>query len=112
MSETTVRPFSNGTEYQDWVWANCNACAKRYDEAAATWHCDIERALNEACIGDGRIERAIAERMGATDDSRTLHRTPDGWALTVLGWPCAERAPEDEPTDALLRRLGAPELPL
>jgi hypothetical protein len=80
---TTVRPFSNGLQYMDWLCNNCDECSKQADPDASLdeMPCEIERALAWACLDDGRIPLAIAERMGQT-------RYPDRYS-----WPCKERDP-------------------
>ena len=84
MSER-VRVFASGFEYDAWYEANCDRCLKqRYD--GDDYHCDIERAIDEAGASNGMISREIADRMGCTDQART--RKPDG--QIVLGWPCRE----------------------
>lgn len=93
--ETMIRPFANGIEYGAWTTANCDGCAKRFDEA--TWHfrCDIEHALNAAYVRDGLIPVAIFRRMGR----RAADGRPRGPET-----PCAEyradpaRAPTGQET--------------
>ena len=106
MDDGRVRPFSNGFEYEVWQEANCERCVKAQTYDADTgiygpFTCDIEEAVALACIGSGEITAEIAARMG--------------WSvvnIAVLGWPCGEFVPLDEPTDVMLRRTGAVELPL
>lgn len=76
-----VRPFHCGTQYMDWKVRNCETCARQSDpdEMLDEMPCDIERALVEACLSDGRIPLAIANRM---------HPRRDGY-----GWPCMEHDP-------------------
>lgn len=61
-----IRPFSNGSEFADWVERNCENCAKHnlnYPE------CDIDIALTESYFGDGTISKEIALRMGYLEDT-------------------------------------------
>lgn len=77
-------PFSNGSQYMDWKSSNCEAnegCHKRYDEKAQDWRCDIERAIDNAYMDDGTIDREMAVRMGMPGDSNYV-------------WPCPERDPK------------------
>lgn len=63
----SVRPFSNGTEYQDWQDANCSGCRKSVDAIGepGDWPtCEIESALTYAYLGDGTVDQAMADRMG------------------------------------------------
>ena len=63
----SVRPFSNGTEFEDWLASNCNDCRKSVDAIGkpGDWPtCEIEGALTYAYLGDGTVDQAIADRMG------------------------------------------------
>ena len=67
MSEERIRPFSNGSQYMDWMGANCDRCTKGYRERPdGEWdtRCDILNALSEANWDDGTIPPSIAVRMG------------------------------------------------
>jgi len=79
MSDTII-PFYCGSQYGDWSDANCCRCRKGYneDKPAEQGRCDIEWALIEACVGDGRIPLPIAERMGALENRGRY------------GWQCGE----------------------
>lgn len=61
------RPFSNGSEYIDWLAGNCDLCTKGYDHEAQVTRCDLEEALSLACVDDGKVPRAVAERIGIAD---------------------------------------------
>jgi hypothetical protein len=77
----SINPFSNGTQYMDWVLSNCDRCKKNgYDED--TWPtCEVHKGI---CLGaiEGYITDEIAERMGYTE----AHA--DGKGPYV--WPCKE----------------------
>jgi hypothetical protein len=78
-----INPFSNGSQYMDWLARNCDRCSLNYDhENQATRGCEIEEALSFACIDDGKVSAEIARRCGITAGTRT-HYT----------WDCPERRP-------------------
>lgn len=76
----SIIPFSNGSQYADWQSCNCERCQKSVtvtDPGGDQWPtCEIESALLEADIFDGRISDEIAQRMGY-DQERYV-------------WPCGE----------------------
>lgn len=78
MSEETIRPFHCGTQAADWTEANCRRCARGAPDDGSWPTCDIEAALVEAYVGDGRVSLPIAKRMGVIEYSRHY------------GWPCSE----------------------
>jgi len=80
-----MRPFSNGTQYMDWVGANCDRCTKGAHRLGpdALPDCEIELALGEALCGDGSVTDEIAWRMGYY---------PDG----SYCWMCSEWNPTKE----------------
>lgn len=58
--------FSNSTEYDDWMEANCKQCSK-YRSAASEpeeFLCDIDQAIQNCLWDGGCVDEAIAERMG------------------------------------------------
>ena len=87
--DESVRPFSCGSQYQDWRYRNCDNCKKSYDnmppkeqnEAKGKGPCDIDNAISSACVGPGTVDKAIADRMGYT---------PEMW----LSWDCPELEPK------------------
>lgn len=83
----TVRPFSNGIQFAEWQFRNCDQCSKRYDEDTRNHFCDIERALSEAYVGDGTVSESIGTRMGAIH-----YRGRFNWPC--LEWEAAEDAGE------------------
>lgn len=74
-----MRPFSCGSEFQDWQTPNCERCAKSRMDMSG---CQIELAMMNACFGDGEITDEIAERAGTNQSL--------GNGAIVLGWPCKE----------------------
>ncbi|MBK8990137.1 MAG: hypothetical protein IPM39_29420 [Chloroflexi bacterium] len=78
-----VRPFSNGSQYGDWLAMNCMECAKGIDNVSTpgTWPtCEIEAALTLAYASDGYVEPDIATRMD--------HNGPE----RLYVWRCGEYA--------------------
>ena len=68
MTNERVRPFYCGTQAADWREWNCANCkrAGAYTDETQTkfvWVCDIERALDEAWMGDGSVSGEIAQCM-------------------------------------------------
>lgn len=62
-----MSPFSNGSEFISWKAENCDDCVKRYDDESRKWRCDLEYAIDAACVGDGTITTEIADRIGRND---------------------------------------------
>lgn len=82
MTQNSIRPFSNGTQYADWLARNCDQCRKGIDNIGqpGDWPiCDIESALTYAYGGDGAVTPEIARRMGRSNGY------PQGYV-----WTCAE----------------------
>lgn len=77
MTEKRERPFSCGTQFADWVSANCDRCTH-------SKKCDIVNALSEAFWGDGSVSIEIAKRMGC--------ESPE----TRFQWKCGEWEPTEE----------------
>lgn len=74
-------PFSNGSEAGDWKSRNCHRCRVGYDEdtgkGESDWRCPLERAMDLACIGDGAMPLAVAEKIGRIEiktESGSYHR--------------------------------------
>lgn len=62
MSDTKhIRPFGNGEAYRTWLYNNCSPCVKADG-------CPLEYALSSACVLDGTITPAIADRLGVPAD--------------------------------------------
>ncbi|KPL74959.1 hypothetical protein AC812_10615 [Bellilinea caldifistulae] len=70
-----IKTFDTGTQFADWRHRNCERCALRWRDNR--YFCLIERALDEAYIGDGYVDDDIAARMGYSDTEYT--------------WDCPER---------------------
>jgi hypothetical protein len=69
MTTEGIRPFSCGTQYGDWTESNCTTCTKARPNATTFEEltCEIERALSEAYVTDGRIPLPVADQMGHGD---------------------------------------------
>lgn len=117
--EQRHRPFSNGSQADDWESANCERCTKGYDEAATTFRCDMQEALALAFWDDGTVSLDIATRMGALPDDGPPFRYC--WQCPEVVWTdawqaeCRRRYPErfsesDEPTPD--ERIAAGQLAL
>lgn len=77
-----IQPFSNGTEFECWLSANCYECKKYYDvDDDGYSKCEIENALAYATI-TGYIDEPIALRMG-------MKNSESGWKYTS----CKEKIP-------------------
>ena len=59
-----IRPFCCGTQYADWLDRNCFQCAKGFDYEKSEYRCELQKALDEACAGDGTITEDIAVEIG------------------------------------------------
>jgi hypothetical protein len=71
-----IRPFSCGSEFADWEANNWDRCQKGYDEEKSRYQCSLERALGVAYIDDGKIDIAIAKRLGLPA-TETIWRCPE-----------------------------------
>ena len=60
-----MTPFSNGSEYHDWIGDNCIRCTK-------VDACDIADALADACCGSGEINKDISLRANRLPGQRGL----------------------------------------
>jgi hypothetical protein len=67
---TGIRPFSNGTEYSEWIDRNCENCVHvdwdHPDEPEAD--CPLLVGLSMADWSDGTIDWALAYAVGLDDD--------------------------------------------
>jgi len=78
MADERIIPFSNGSQYMDWTYRNCDRCRKQAPTEVSLDEipCEIERALIWAMVDDGKIPLPIAERMKLDKRAYT--------------WPCGE----------------------
>jgi len=76
-----TRPFSSGSQYDDWTSSNCDRCTKGYHlQPDGEWpNCKIEGALLKAYFGSGEIDDEIAELMGYNSVEQPAY-----------GWKCNE----------------------
>ena len=82
MSTERIRPFSNGHEFDMWYSYNCEGCIHDRDLEQPTV-CEIQNALFDAMMGDGKISKEIADKAG------------EFYSMTDLGYklmPCKGRA--------------------
>lgn len=83
MSDSNVRPFSNGSQFDDWEVKNCEECSKGFDhETMAPATCDISDTLQVAFWDDGNITPEIAGRMAYPGP-------------LVYSWQCGEFDPKE-----------------
>lgn len=87
-----VVPFSNGSQYGDWMGANCDRCKKNDT-------CDLQLALDTACFTDGMVSPENATRMGITAENNGRYC-----------WPCGEWDPDPEQVPALKAAIESGEV--
>lgn len=99
-----VRPFYCGTQAIDWQTSNCENCHMRgfyrkpQEQRDFEWRCEIQHALDLACLGDGTVSAEIGRRMGHTDP-------------LAHGWKCTELI-EIEPIEKYFKRFERPQTKL
>ena len=76
-----VSLFSTGSQFADWTSKNCDHCKKAMAENASRYTCDIEKALWDAYMSDGKVDKAIAHRA-------CYH--PSAGGIGYYNWPCDE----------------------
>ena len=64
-----VRPFSNGSEYTDWLCKNCDQCNISFENQNLKrgFICHIEEALANS-YWEGEMDKTIADKIGFTDN--------------------------------------------
>ena len=72
-----MRPFHNGSQFADWRILNCDSCKRSVDNKKSGGSCDIEEALDVACLTDGNVSNEIGVRMGATDPIAYTWKCPE-----------------------------------
>jgi D-arabinose 1-dehydrogenase-like Zn-dependent alcohol dehydrogenase len=60
--ENWVYLFSNGTQFMDWMYRNCERCSKYSDDDAPT--CDLDALNTYALMEDGSYSLEDAVRLG------------------------------------------------
>ena len=58
---TKIRPFSNGTEFEQWDEENCQICP---NSQHPTYTCHIDKAMSEALFGYGEVDKKIIDLIG------------------------------------------------
>jgi len=94
-SKSGFRPFSNGTEYQDWLDRNCDRCQRRKldgDYIPKRGNCKLENALSYACVCDGTIPQDVAEQIGVI--TRILPKSRG--SMKVISPVCRQRLSVEE----------------
>lgn len=61
-----VRPFSNGTEFEQWDEENCSICPNSifYSNHSNDIECHIDNAFSEALFGYGEVNKNIVDLIG------------------------------------------------
>lgn len=60
-----IRPFSSGSEFEDWYTNNCEGCSiSTVHNETDVFICHIEKELINGLFGDGKINKTIAEKVG------------------------------------------------
>ena len=86
-----MRPFSSGSQYENWSDQNCGECARsNYPDPLPEPPCPLELALLEACFDDGQVSNDVAERIGALD------ARPPRREGSLYCWRCKEFTPKME----------------
>jgi hypothetical protein len=73
-AEERISPFSQGTQFLDWIDENCEQCVH------AAEGCKMFDGLIAARVGDGTVSREIADRLGVPENT---------WS----DWQCKELQP-------------------
>ena len=81
-----VRPFSNGSEYDDWTAKNCMNCERYEYRPSADNGCILDIELAVGFIGAGEIDIEVAKRIGIVRQSGKF---------VTLG-DCKEKMPKGE----------------
>lgn len=61
----TIRPFSNGNEFEMWEEKNCQACPNsKFYGGGKEYKCHIDEALTEALFGYGDVKKSVTDLIG------------------------------------------------
>lgn len=99
-----IYPFSNGSQYADWLQRNCDKCALYSEEKP---ECDIDIAFLHAQVNGGSIPEEIAKRCGYTEAHKDFHADPRNNAPPYT-WDCPERTAEKPPPPPFQDELTLP----
>ena len=73
MSKETIRPFANGSEFDDWRYRNCdNNCPNNFDWNKMKTHCIFEKEISRAYIDNGKADKKMAEIFVGNVDNITF----------------------------------------
>lgn len=72
------KPFSTGSQYDDWNGRNCCSCKKGFKRAK--YHCNLEPKLDAAYCGDGTITEETARAIGYIGNEEGYIWEYPGWA--------------------------------
>ena len=61
----TIRPFSNGSEFEQWDERNCGICQNSKQlKGGKKYKCHIDAAFTEALFGYGKVNKSITDLIG------------------------------------------------
>lgn len=95
------RPFSNGSEFDNWTYHNCSTC--QWGSVEGIPHCCGEYGLINALIGDGNVPVMALDFIGTT--KRYVHQNGAFCTLndTCSRWEYAKDESEDTLKDVEIR---------
>lgn len=70
--ENECRPFSNGSEFSDFVWKNCDHCKKFNDNIDKT--CAFEFSIGYACLGYGKVLKKHRDKYILNGECKQIKR--------------------------------------
>ncbi len=66
---TKIRPFSNGSDFTNWMTNNCDECKISTSfRDSSDFICHIDEALTIAYLDDGKIDENIFNKIGRRKD--------------------------------------------
>jgi hypothetical protein len=89
-----MTPFYSGSHKADWHEYNCNTCTRGYGGNPENWHCELERALDDAYMGDGTVSAEIGARLAI--ESGSIWRCPEHIPnpfVQIQPWAAPKRVP-------------------
>lgn len=74
------RPFSTGSQYNEWTSRNCGSCKKAFDQKPVEgFRCDWEKALCVAFLHNGQVSEEVAKAIGYLDNKECIIWECPGW---------------------------------